>query len=83
MIAVDDWGHGEDGAVLVVDDGVDWGVANDGQEAREVLVLVVEVHHFARVHGFSLVEGRESDILWWQGFVGEGSFDCIQVVGAN
>lgn len=40
VIAVDDWGHREHLAVLVVDDGVDWGITDDGKEFREMFVFL-------------------------------------------
>lgn len=40
VVAVDYGGHGEDLAVLVVDDWVDGGVADDGEEFGEVLVFL-------------------------------------------
>ena len=66
VVAVDDGRHGEDGAVFVVDDGVDGGVADDVQVAGEVLVFFVHFHHLRCVHLLRRVEGCEDYLFWWE-----------------
>ena len=44
---------------------------------------LVELHHLLAVHLFRLVQGSELDVLRGKGFVGEGSLDGVQIMGAN
>lgn len=83
MVAVDDGGQGQDLTVLVVDDGIDGRVANDGQELSEVLVVLVEGHQLLGVHALLLVQGSELNLLRGQSLVGEGALDGVEIVGSN
>lgn len=41
---------------------------------------LVELHHLFAIHALGLIEWRKVDLLWWQSFIAEGSFNRIQIV---
>jgi len=83
VISVNDGRKRAHDLIGVEDDGVDRLVPNDVEVAPEMLVRLVECHHFFAVHLLRLVQGREVDILWWQSLIRERSLDCVEIMGAD
>jgi len=79
-IAVDNRGQGANIPLRVVDNWVNWRVANDGQVLAQLLVLFVEVHQFLTVHLLGLVQRSELDVLRGLCLISEGALDSIQIV---
>lgn len=83
MVRVDDWRHGENGPVAVIDDGVNGRVTNDVQVAAQMLVLLVKLHHLFASHLLGLVQRGKLDLIRWQSLVGKRTLDGVQIVGSN
>lgn len=83
VLAVDDGGQRADDAVGIKDDGVHGGVADDVQEAAQVLVGLVKGHELLAGHLLGLVERDELEGLGVERLVGEGAFDGVEVVGTH
>lgn len=44
---------------------------------------LVELHHFRACHLLRLVQGSELDLVRRKSLVGEGTLDCVEIMGTN
>lgn len=82
-LAVDDGGERADLSVRVKDNRVDGLVAKDVEVTTEMSVGLVEAHELLTVDLLGLVQGDKVDVLGWEGLVGEGALDCVEIVGTD
>lgn len=83
MITVDDWRQGANSPVLVINDWVDRGVADNMKVFPKILIVLIELHQSIAVHYFLLVKRSEGNFTWRKRFIGERAFNGIKVMSSH